>query len=103
MFKPPIHGDLRSLQEGGANVEVPLGKGQFLLLRGRDSFDPQALNEVLQPLGFSAYLGSQSELAWAELERTVVDKGVSWVWQAVRIREALLPPFPNRCCAWNGI
>ncbi|MCK4306478.1 MAG: hypothetical protein KAY24_19710 [Candidatus Eisenbacteria sp.] len=72
-------------------MELPLREDDLLLLKGRTSFDPQALCEAVGPLGFSPYLTTRWELIEAEAKHLIAEKGVSYIWQIVHLEEALLP------------
>jgi len=71
-------------------MELPLREDDLLLLKGRSSFDPQALREAVRPLGFEPYHTTRWELIEAEAKRLIAEKGVSYIWQMVHFEEALL-------------
>jgi len=71
---------------------VPLHHGQVLFLKGREEFDLEKLTRALDPLGFEAFLTTRAELAEAEIRRTLVERGISSIWQTVIFQEELLPP-----------
>jgi len=72
-------------------MEVPLREDDLLLLKGRSSFDLQALLKAVDPLGLTPYLTTRWELIEAEAKHLIAEKGVSYVWQMVHFEEALLP------------
>lgn len=72
--------------------EIPLRDDNLLLLRGPKTFDPQELTRAIEPLGFEAFLSTRSAEVEDELKQLIVEKGVSYVWRLVRLREAVLPP-----------
>jgi len=72
-------------------MKLPLREDDLLLLKGRTSFDPQALCEAVGPLGFSPYLTTRWELIEAEAKHLIAEKGVSYIWQIAHLEEALLP------------
>lgn len=73
---------------------IPLGAGDVLFLKG-DQFDLEELLAVLSPLGLEAFLTTRAELAEEEIRRTLVERGISSIWQTVIFQEALLPRTPD--------
>ena len=49
---------------------------------------------AIEPLGFEVCLSTRFAVAEYELKRLVAEKGVSYVWRLVPLREAVLPPGP---------
>ena len=73
---------------------IPLKAGEVIFLKG-DQVDPEKLQAVLAPLGLEAFFTTRGELAEAEIRRTLVERGISSVWQTVAFQEALLPCTPD--------
>jgi hypothetical protein len=59
---------------------IPLKAGEVLFLKG-DQFELEELLAVLAPLGLEAFLTTRAKLAEAEIRRTLVERGISSVWQ----------------------
>jgi hypothetical protein len=70
---------------------VPIRNDDLLWLEG-DSFDLQALLAATAPLGLKPMLGSKFSLIELELKKLLLERGVSYVWQLVRLTEAVMPP-----------
>ena len=71
--------------------QVPLRADDILVLRGR-AFDPNELHEAIAPLGLTAGLTTRWRLVETEVKQLLVEHGVSYVWQLVRLQEAIMPP-----------
>jgi len=74
---------------------IPLDSGQVILLKGRANFNPEELIQALAPLGFRPFITTRAELAEAEINRILLERGISSVWQTVIFQEALLPSTPD--------
>jgi hypothetical protein len=76
---------------------IELRGDDVLILHGSDSFNPQELNRVLEPLGFEAYVGTRFSIAEAEIKQLLVTEGISGLWRKIPLREAVLPgPVDDR-------
>jgi hypothetical protein len=67
----------------------------IITLTGASAFDLEALLAAVEPLGFELHIGRRFELVESELKRLVAEKGVSYVWQVVRLQEAVLARTQN--------
>jgi hypothetical protein len=71
-------------------MKIPLRGDDIIALTGASEFDIEALMAAVEPLGFELRIGTRFALVESELKRLVEEKGVSYVWQLVRLQEALL-------------
>jgi hypothetical protein len=76
-------------------MKVPLRDDDIIALTGASEFDPEALLAAVEPLGFEPRIGTRFALVESDLKRLVAEKGMSYVWQLVRLQEAVLPRTQN--------
>lgn len=73
---------------------------EILFLKGKtDSIsDGQSRDQLLlalRPFGLDAFVTSRFKLVEAEIKKLILDKGVSFVWQLVKLQESLLSRTKN--------
>jgi hypothetical protein len=73
------------------NEQTPLGPEDLLLLTG-SAFDPSELHRAIAPLGLKAHITTRFALVRAEVERLVIEHGISHVLRLARLQEAVMPP-----------
>jgi hypothetical protein len=76
-------------------MKIPLRDDDMIALTGATEFDLEALLAAVEPLGFELRIGKRFDLVASELKRLVAEKGISYVWQLVRLQEAVLAPTQN--------
>jgi hypothetical protein len=76
-------------------MKIPLRDDGMIALTGATEFDLEALLAAVEPLGFELHIGKRFDLVASELKRLVAEKGVSYVWQLVRLQEAVLARTQN--------
>jgi hypothetical protein len=76
-------------------MKIPLRDDDVIALTGATEFDLEALLAAVEPLGFELRIGKRFDLVASELKRLVAEKGVSYVWQLVRLQEAVLARTQN--------
>ena len=76
-------------------MKIPLRDDDIIALTGASEFDLEELLAAVEPLGFELRIGIRFALVESELKRLVAEKGVSYVWQLVRLQEALLARTQN--------
>lgn len=77
-------------------MTVQLRQDDVLILKGASAFDPEELGRAVEPFGFEVFITTRFALVKAEVQRLLVEKGISYVWQLARLREAVLPRTSNR-------
>ena len=71
-----------------------LRKDEVLFLTGVDKLpecEPQDLLRLLEPFGLKVSITNRYDLAESEIKRLLLEKGVSYLWQLSKLREAVLP------------
>jgi hypothetical protein len=76
-------------------MKIPLRDDDIIALTGASKFDLAALLAAVEPLGFELRIGTRFALVESELKRLVAEKGVSYVWQLMRLQEAILARTQN--------
>jgi hypothetical protein len=72
-----------------------LGKDHVLLLTGIPKCEPGDLARLVEPLGLKGSITTRYDLAEREIKRLLIEEGVSYLWQLVKLQEDILPRTPD--------
>ena len=68
-----------------------LGKDHVLFLTGVPACEPGELARLIEPYGLTGSITTRQALAEREIKRLIAEKGVSYLWQLLTLREDVLP------------
>jgi hypothetical protein len=73
-----------------------IGQDHVVFLTGIPQCEPSDLARLVETVGLRASIATRYQLVEHEIKQLLLEKGISYLWQLVNLREDVLPRTPDR-------